>query len=188
MKPAGIKHFITTMLLLLVLTACNSTEQANAYFLVKYIEAEIDTQPMTVYAGLELKFSPAVEEALNKGVTIPIKAIARITRDERIDRIIVDHGNRWEIRYLPMSRHYLLTDLRSKEETTWPRLRHALASLKRIAIEMPPAELKPGDYRLEVKIFLDRRRLPAPMRLPALVSSEWKLDTSWYQWPFQITK
>jgi len=188
MKPAGIKRAITTMLLALLLAACNSTEQDNTYFLVKYVEADIDTQPITVYAGLELKFSAAVEEALNKGVTIPIKAVARITRDERIGRVIVNHGNRWEIRYLPMSRHYLLTDLRSKQETTWPRLRHALASLKRIAIELPPAGLEPGNYRLEVKIFLDRRRLPAPMRLPALVSSAWKLETNWYQWPFQITK
>lgn len=174
--------------LLFLLTACNSSEQENAYFVVKYVEADVSTQPINVYAGLELKFSAAVEEALNKGVTIPLKAIARITRDNSMGRVVIDHGHRWEIRYLPMSRHYLLTDLRSKQETTWPRLRHVLASLKRISIELPPAELEPGNYRLEVKIFLDRRRLPAPMRLPALVSSAWKLETNWYRWPFQITK
>ncbi|MCF6224989.1 MAG: DUF4390 domain-containing protein [Xanthomonadales bacterium] len=172
----------------LLLGACNNGEQSDPFFKVKSVEADVNTQPIKVYAEVELKFSPAVEEALNKGVSIPIKAIARITNDDRLGWTIIDHGLRWEIHYLPLSRRYQLKDLRSKQATTWPRLRHALGALRRITIELPPTELEPGNYRVELKIFLDRRKLPAPMRLPSLVSSDWQLETNWYKWPFQITK
>ncbi|MCF6262114.1 MAG: DUF4390 domain-containing protein [Xanthomonadales bacterium] len=172
----------------LLLGACNHGEHSDPFFKVKSVEADVNTQPIKVYAELELKFSPAVEEALNKGVSIPLKAIARVTADNRLGWTIVDHGQRWEIHYLPLSRHYQLKDLHSKKTTTWPRLRHALGALRRITIELPPTELAPGNYRIEFKIFLDRRKLPAPMRLPSLVSSGWQLETNWYQWPFQITK
>jgi len=172
----------------LLLGACNHGEQTNPFFKIKSIQADMDIRPIKVYAELELKFSPAVEEALNKGVSIPLKAIARITTGGPFSRTIIDHGQRWEVRYLPLSRHYQLKNLRSKETTTWPRLRHVLASLRQISIELPPTDLAPGNYQLELEIFLDRRKLPAPMRLPSLVSSDWQLETNWYQWPFQITK
>lgn len=172
----------------LLLGSCNHNQQSDPFFKVISVEADMDTRPIKVYADLELKFSPTAEEALNKGVSIPLKAIARITTQGRFSRTIIDHGKRWEIRYLPLSRHYQLKDLRSKQTTTWPRLRHALGSLRRVTIELPPTELQPGKYNLEFKIFLDRRKLPAPMRLPSLVSSGWQLETNWYQWPFQITK
>lgn len=184
----GQTRLLLVLIATLLLGACNHDEQANVFFKVKSVEADMGIRPIKVYADLELKFSPAVEEALNKGVSIPLKAIARITTDNHFSRTIVDHGQRWEIRYLPLSRHYQLSELRSKQTTTWPRLRHALGSLRRITIELPPTDLKPGNYHLELKIFLDRRKLPAPMRLPSLVSSDWQLETNWYKWPFQITK
>ncbi len=171
----------------LLLSACQLTDTADTHFSIQSVETDIHNQPIKVDIGLTLKFSAEVEEALNKGVTIPLKVIARIVRDNQLSLVVEDRGYRWEIHYLPMSRHYLLTDMQSKEQTTWARLRHALGSLDRIMVELPPVELEPGNYRLEVKVFLDRRRLPAPMRLPALVSSGWKLETNWYQWPFQIS-
>ncbi len=174
------------------LSACDTQDQQDSLFKVLHIEADIKDQTskqvVTVFANLSLKLTPAVEEALRKGVVITLKANAQIVHDNNIGRVVEDHGRRWQIQYLPLSRHYSLTDLRSKEQSNWPRLRHALAALKRIEMELPPVKLEPGNYRLEVMVYLDRRRLPAPLRLPALVSSDWKLESNWYKWQFHINQ
>ncbi len=176
----------------LFLSACNAEDQQDSLFEVLNIESDIQDQTskqiVTVFADLSLKLTPAVEEALRKGVIITLKANAQIVHDNALGRVVEDHGRRWQIQYLPLSRHYSLTDLRSKEQSNWPRLRHALAALKRIEIELPPVKLDPGDYRLEVMVYLDRRKLPAPLRLPALVSSDWKLESNWYKWQFHINQ
>ena len=35
--------------------------------------------------------------------------------------------------------------------------------------------------------FIDTRGLPAPMRLPALLSAGWQHQSEWSAWPFEIT-
>ncbi len=176
----------------LLIGSCDRQEPPNSAFKVLHIEAEIENrtsqQELLIVADLSLKFTPEVEEALRKGVIILLRANARIVHDQFIPRVVEDRSRRWRIQYLPLSRHYRLTDTQTKEQTNWPRLRHALAALRRIEIELPPVALDAGSYRLEVRIYLDRRKLPPPLRLPALVSSAWKLESDWYQWPFHITK
>ena len=171
---------------LFLITGCNAEGPDSKDFQIISVQADLNSRPMIVSLELKLKFSNAVEQALNKGVTIPLKATAHIIKLGLINRDIEDHGHRWEIRYLPMSEHYILRDMRSGEESSYARLRHALAQLNHIDVELRPGELQAGEYRIEARIILDRRRLPAPMRLPALVSSAWQLKSDWYQWPFHI--
>ena len=183
---------ILILLCAMLLSSCGSGQQQEPLFEVTQVEADVldqsTEQAITVFVDLNLKFTPAVEEALRKGVVITLKADTRIVHDEHITRVVKGQGHRWQIQFLPLSRHYLLTDLRSKEQTSWPRLRHALAALRGVEIVLPSVQLKPGNYRLEVMVYLDRRKLPAPLRLPALVSSAWKLKSTWYKWQFRITK
>ncbi len=40
-----------------------------------------------------------------------------------------------------------------------------------------------GAYELRTRVILDESRLPTPMQLPALFSSQWQHNSEWSTWP-----
>ncbi len=43
-----------------------------------------------------------------------------------------------------------------------------------------------GEYELLARSYLDRERMPAPMRLPALFSSQWSHASDWAARPLHV--
>ena len=92
----------------------------------------------------------------------------------------------YEIRYLPMSEHYQLSLPSGSEVRTFPRLRHLLSELSTVKLSFSTGVLPAGDYELLARTRLDRQKMPPPMRLPVLFSSQWRHDSDWSAWPVDI--
>ncbi len=169
------------------LAACNPTPHTHGYgFQIDRVDGQIVADRLQLSAQLALQLSPAASEALERGIPITLEVTSRYRMaDDLLRRPLARHTQRWELRYQSLSQHYLLHDLDSDRQTAYPRLRHLLAYLRPVHQQLPrPAE--PGAYLAEVQVRLDIQRLPAPMRLPALLSPEWRLASDWTPWPFAV--
>lgn len=152
----------------------------------------IDPQPqwqgdvLGIHVGIDFQPGPRVIEALAHGVTVQIRVMTRVGPLWRRLAISDDpRSHRFEIRYLPLSQHYQLTDLRSGEQDSYPRLsmvRDALAEPRWVATRLEKSQPDGLGWRLQARVEIDRTRLPSPMRLPVWFDRNWGLGEPWRTW------
>src|SRR5699024_3686115 len=100
---------------------------------VDFIEPHLDwtDEGLDFVAGVELEPSPAMLEALDRGVSATFLIALRASSgkvwlpglDER-------RRHRFRITYLPLSRHFQLEDLHNDTRSTYPRLHMLLRALR----------------------------------------------------------
>lgn len=168
----------------LVLGAC-SAENQNQRFEIRDLRADWASGRMDVHLQQRLELGPEAREALLHGVPLTL-GVEVVLRDARTQTRLKKQRNLYEIRYLPLSEHYQLTRNETGESQTFPRLRHALAELGELRLSVETGVLPEGDYELLARSFLDKRRLPPPMRLPVLFSPSWNHESAWTSWPLNI--
>ena len=111
----------------------------------------------------------------------------RARKNSHLPGSTVASGERiYLLEYLPISEHYKLTDTASGMQQIFPRLRYLVAALESQRFTLLLGQLAPGNYQLQVRAEVDLSKLPAPMRLPALIAPEWQLSTDWHSWPFEV--
>jgi len=142
-------------------------------------------------AGIDLRLSSEVLEALQSGIPIVISVDLRLGRRYRyFAREINTRSYHWIINYLPLSERYTLAHAVTGEVSSYPRLRMLLTDMRQPLAypwaqeEAQDAAQQPawsdGRHQLQVRVRLNRLRLPAPLRLPALISSQWRLQDGWH--------
>lgn len=169
---------------LLALGGCQP-QAAGGAFEINAVEARWANGRMSVHSEQVLRFSDAARQALGHGVplTVEIELILRSTVSQtRVAHELSAH----EIRYLPMSEHYQVTRLADGQVRTYPRLRHALAGLSRLDLDLETGALPADDYELLARVRLDHGRMPPPMRLPVLFDGGWKHASAWTSWPVAV--
>jgi hypothetical protein len=165
----------------LLLAGCGS-EPAEAPGHVDFIAPRV--QPveggMDFVAGVELQPTPAMLEAMDRGVELTFLVALRASSGEIwIPGLDQRRRHRFVIDYLPLSRHYQLVDLHNDERATFPRLNMLLAELRQPRPWHIPLEADDTIGRVRARIELDRTRLPSPMRLPTWFEEQWRLDSGW---------
>ena len=170
----------------LLLCACSN--QAREYgFEIASLEATITGDEANISSRLNIRLSDAAQLALERGIPLTLRIHFRARRDSWLPgNTIAATEHVYEMAYLPLSEHYSLTDMATGEQQTFPRLRYLVSSLSTQEQVMPLGDLAPGNYLIEVRAELDLRKLPAPMRLPARISPEWRLSTDWHSWLFDV--
>lgn len=86
-----------------------------------------------------------------------------------------------ELRYLPLSRQYQLREPATQYSRSYDSRAAALAALERWTL---PSVASKGEITARVR--LDSTRLPAPLVLPAVFDSDWRLDSGTTRWPVQV--
>ena len=132
-----------------------------------------------------LALSAEARDALVHGVPLTL-AVELVLREARTQTRVKKQRSLYEIRYLPLSEHYQLSIIDQDERLTFPRLRHALAELGSLRMSVETGALPQGDYELLVRSFLDKQKMPPPMRLPVLFASRWNHESAWTTWPMSI--
>jgi hypothetical protein len=168
----------------LLLGAC-SAENQNQRFEIRDLRADWASGRMDVRLQQRLELGPEAREALLHGVPLTL-GVEVVLRDARTQTRLKKQRNLYEIRYLPLSEHYQLTRNETGESQTFPRLRHALAELGELRLSVETGVLPEGEYELLARSFLDKRRVPPPMRLPVLFSPRWNHESAWTTWPLDI--
>ncbi len=186
--PACVKTPESTPLILLVvaltLAAC-SDPAADGRFELSHVEAKWTNGWMKVACEQHLSLSNEARNALIHGVPLTVQLELLLRNSDSRTRV----GNEtysYEIRYLPLSDYYQLSVSGTDTVRTFPRLRHVLAELSSLDVSFETGALPAGDYELLARTRLDQRTMPPPMRLPVLLSSKWRHDSSWSSWPLEI--
>lgn len=172
--------------IVLLLAACGSESTRDWHIELVDPRLERDAEGYDLVAGIRLDPSPAMIEALERGVTLTVAVQTRATGGPvwvpGFDRI---RKHRLEISYLPLSRHYQLVYLRDDSHSSYPRLAmliNALEEPQPWSVKIEDEELEGGPWRVQARTELDRSRLPSPMRLPAWFDPQWRLRSDWQEW------
>jgi len=173
-------------LTLLALSACGQNGTADYAFTINNVAVGSAYQSLNVRLQQKLELSKQAREALEHGVTLTIRLEMELHSDNNM--IVVRRNTRhFQLRYLPLSERYQLLEEESGELKTFSRLRHLLAAMNNLNIQLPTGPLPSGSYELRTRISLDESRLPTPMQLPAWFSSQWRHDSEWSVWPFEVS-
>ena len=165
----------------LALIGCSAEPQ---YISIESADARFVTGGASVRVTQTVNLSASAREALRNGVPITLRIDVALHRGNDSAAAVRD-AHRYEIRYLPLSEHYQLAGPGERILGTYPRLRHALAELQRVEVPLA-TDIAPSTIAsVRVRTRLDPHRLPAPMRLPALVNPDWRVDSGWRQWPLE---
>ena len=139
-------------------------------------------------AQIEYRFSTAALEALQNGVplTISIEMEVRRRRSWLWDETVYALTQRFQLEYHALSRQYLVNNLNSGERRAFPSQTAALGFMGRIQdFPLLDRSLLTEQERYEgaLRVRLDLEALPAPLRLLAYLSDDWRLASEWRTWP-----
>ncbi len=147
---------------------------------------------LLIESGIEFEPSPAMLEALEHGVALELDVSARISRRfGPIARLQTLEITQYRIRYLPLVEYWQLDVIEADGATTsqsYPRfwlLLDALREPRLYSTGLVRDMLEHGRWQVQIRVELDRTALPAPMQLPSVIESEWRLTGPWHTWLYE---
>ncbi len=170
---------------LFVLLGCGQPGAVDYGFTIENVSIRQAYQSLNVHLRQDLQLSQQAREALEHGVTLIIMLELELNNDNNT-MVVRKDERRFQLRYLPLSERYQLSEEGTNELRAFSRLRHLLASFNDLNVQMTTGPLLPGNYEFRTRIHLDKSRLPTPMQLPAWFSTQWQHDSEWSVWPFEI--
>ena len=181
-------QFYASLLSVLVffLAGCGEKSAVDYGFSIKNVSISRAYQSLNVHLQQDLQLSQQAREAMEHGVTLSILLELELHNDNNM-MVVHRENRRFQLRYLPLSERYQLLEEETDELQAFSRLRHLLAAIAKLNVQLSTGPLLPGSYELRTRISLDESRLPTPMQLPALFSSQWQHDSEWSVWPFEIS-
>jgi hypothetical protein len=138
-------------------------------------------------ADVQLELGPALEQMVNKGVTLHFVTEFQLTKKRWywLDNKIVDVQRVSKISYQALTNQYRVT--LGTFNLTAASLKQALAAVKTIedwmVIDAAAVELK-QPYQAAVRIRLDTNQLAKPFQVNAINSKSWNLQSDWHRFDF----
>lgn len=161
-----------------------------AGFSVAHVDTELRDEVYYLNAELDLYLTDAVIEALESGVPITLELQIEVVnpRDWWWDETAYALSQRYLLKFHALTRQYVLTNLNSRVQHTYPTRAAALgalSSINRLPI-LDRSALRVGvNYLGRLRVRLALEQLPSPLRVWAYLSSDWDLSSDWHQWPLQ---
>lgn len=142
-------------------------------------------------AQVEFALPPGAQQAINDGVELTIEFDIEIKRSRRFwsDETVADLQQRYELLYHAVSGRYLLRNLNSGEQTSYPTLEAALEPLHRIE-RLPILDealvRESGRYEISLRAALDVHTMPDALRFVLFWANDWRQASDWYTWPLRL--
>ncbi len=171
---------------LLVLLAGCSGEPGDHGFQIRDVRLSPQARQLNVRFAQNLRLSPIALNALQRGVPLTVSVSMELRQQDTLI-LLANEQALYEIRYLPLSQHFELSNTATGEARSYPRLRHVFSALASLDLNLETGPLAPGGYEFRARTRLERSMLPAPMQLPVLVSAQWRHDSDWSTWQFRIS-
>jgi hypothetical protein len=141
-------------------------------------------------ADVQLELSPALEQLVNKGVTLHFVTEFQLTKKRWywFDNKIVDVQRMSKISYQALTNQYRVT--LGTFSLTAATLKQALAAVRTIegwaVVDSTAVESK-QTYQAALRIRLDTNQLAKPFQVNALNSKSWNLQSDWHRFDFVPT-
>jgi hypothetical protein len=150
----------------------------------------VDRGVFLLHARVEYPVSPGIRSALRDGVTLAFDLETRVDRRRRFwfDATVVELTLRRELTYHAVSDRYVVRDVHSGEQETFPTLEEALTDLGKVdawPILVEP-QLSGGSYVISVRAGVRRGRLPASLRALLFWTDDWHRVSEWYSWALPV--
>ncbi len=141
-------------------------------------------------ARIDYVLSTPVSDALINGLPLVIELQVDVVRDYFgiWDQTVASLTQKYQLQYHALSRQYLLRNLNSTAQRSYPTEQAALDALGDVdALPMLDGRLLTAgvSYDGKVRARLDVESLPTPLRLATYFDSDWRLASDWYRWPIQ---
>jgi hypothetical protein len=177
--------------LLLALASVSAIADAlDGVLEVRSAYVNIDNGVFLLHARIEYPVNPAIRDALRDGVTLTFDLDTRVDRERRFwfNANIVELTLRRELAYHAVSDRYVVRDVKSDEQQTFPTLEEALAYLGKVdgwPILVEP-QLNGGNYVISVRAGVRRGKLPASLRVLLFWADDWHRVSEWYSWSLPV--
>jgi len=178
------------MLCLATVLTCFSTSAIAEAFTIRSVETSLVDKVYTLSAQVEYKFSDAAIEALENGVPLIVLIQIEVEQERNwwLNKEIAELQQGYLLLFHALTEKYIINNLNSGAQENYDSLHAAVAALGQLeALPILDANLTKEGARYLVRLhtFLDLEALPAPMRPVAYISSQWRLESDWYEWPLQ---
>ena len=168
------------------LAGCGEKSTVDYGFTISNVSVSQAYQSLNIRLRQDLGLSQQAREALEHGVTLTVVLEMELRNNSHMIAMQRD-ARSFQLRYLPLSERYQLSEEGTDELQTFSRLRHLFAVIDDLNVHLSTGPLPTGKYELRTRIRLDESRLPTPMQLPAWFSSQWQHDSEWSVWPFEVS-
>jgi hypothetical protein len=157
---------------------------------VRSAYVNVDSGVFLLHARVEYPDNPVIRDALRDGITLTFELDTRVERARRFwfDAEVVALTLRRELAYHAVSERYVVKDVRSGDQQSYPTLEEALKQLGTVdgwPILVEP-QLDGGMYHVSVRAGVRRGRLPASLRALMFWTDDWHRTSEWYSWSLPV--
>jgi Domain of unknown function (DUF4390) len=150
----------------------------------------IDNGVFQLHATVEYPINPQIRDALRDGVTLTFELDTRVERERRLwfNATIVDLTLRRELMYHAVSDRYVVRDVKTNQQESFPTLDEAITYLGRIdswPILVEP-QLNGGSYLISVRAGVRRGKLPSSLRALFFWTDDFRRVSEWYSWSLPV--
>ncbi len=144
----------------------------------------IEDEVLMVKVQFDVTLSPAMEDALQKGVPLYFIREFSLSRVRWywMDDVVLASSQVWRLDYHALTRQYRLTHGLFQQNLS--TLADAMRLLqKSYAWRVAERHALPkGSFEAKVRLRFDSTRLPTPLQLGVLNQKEWSLSSEWIRW------
>lgn len=159
-------------------------------FTIRSVSTHLQDKVYQLDANIDYQFSDSALEALRNGVPLIILLDIKVEQERSwwLNKTIAELQQGYLLLYHALTEKYIVNNLNSGAQENYEQLSTALSALGKVKdLPILDAHLATSGSRYVVRLRtrLDLESLPAPMRPLAYISSDWRLESNWYQWPLQ---
>lgn len=142
-------------------------------------------------ATIDLELPEGARSIVREGVplTLHLEIVVKRQRNYWLDFTVATLEQRYELVYHALSERYLVRNLNSGDQTSFPTLEAALDQL-RVVSKLPLLDraLVEGERRHEISVraSLDVQTMPDALRFVLFWADDWRQRSEWYTWSPQL--
>ena len=159
-------------------------------FTIRSVSTHLQDKVYQLDANIDYQFSDSALEALRNGVPLIVLLDIKVEKQHTwwLNQTIAELQQGYLLLYHALTEKYIVNNLNSGAQDNYEQLSTALNALGQVKdLPILDAHLATDDahYIVRLRTRLDLESLPAPMRPLAYISSDWRLESDWYEWPLQ---
>lgn len=142
-------------------------------------------------AQLDFQLPPGAQRAIREGVELTLRfdIVVHSARRFWMDEDIAELQQRYELTYHAVSMRYVVRNVNSGQQDSFPTLAAALDSLRhiqRLPILDEALVRDSNRYEISLRAELDVNTMPDPLRFVLFWADDWRQSSEWYTWPLRL--
>ena len=184
---ASVVASIARVFVLLVLFAVPVVAWSQERFEIRSAYVEPTDSVYELNATINFELPEGAREIVREGVplTLHLEIVVKRQRNYWVDYTVATLEQRYELVYHALSERYLVRNLNSGDQTSFPTLEAALDQL-RVVSKLPlldKALVEEGRrHEVSVRASLDVQTMPDALRFVLFWADDWRQRSEWYTW------